>query len=406
TCIFVPLVKDNAILGALTAYRQEVRPFTDKQIALLQSFTAQAVIAMENARLLTETRMALEQQTATAEVLGVINASPGDLSPVFDAMLEKAVRLCQAELGLLTSREGEEFEVVAALSQRPEFVAFSKGQRLRPNRDTVTGRVALEGQVVHIADVNADPDYLNIEGARAGRVGTLLGVPLLREDAVVGTFNVARERVEPFTEKQIALLQNFAAQAVIAMENARLITETREALEQQTATAEVLQVITSSPGDLSPVFNAILQKAHALCGVDRGPLLLYDGEYFRAAATHGLPDAVTAIFREPNRPAPGELRAQLVAGARYAHSADLAESEGYRSGAPSAKIVVDIGGTRSVLWVPLRKDGVLLGAISAGRTEVKPFSDKEISLLENFAAKAVIAMENARLLTQTRGALE
>jgi GAF domain-containing protein len=182
--------------------------------------------------------------------------------------------------------------------------------------------------------------------------------------------------------------------------------ERDEALHRETATAEVLQVINSSPGDLAPVFGAILQKAHTLCGVDRGTLQLYDGEYFRAVATHGLPEAVATLFREPNRPAPGELRAQLLAGARYAHSADLAESEGYRSGALSAKMVVDIGGTRSVLWVPLRKDSVLFGAISAARTEVKPFSDKEIRLLENFAAQAVIAMENARLLTETREALE
>src|SRR6516162_10690594 len=174
--------------------------------------------------------------------------------------------------------------------------------------------------------------------------------------------------------------------------------ERDEALAREIAVAEILQAINSSSGDLTPVFDAILEKAHTICGVDRGILQLYDGEYFREVATHGLPEAVAAIAREPNRPAPGELRAQLLAGARFAQAADLAESEAYRAGVPSVRAVVDIAGTRSVLWVPLRKDGVLLGAISAARTEVKPFSDKEIALLENFAAQAVIAMENARLL--------
>jgi GAF domain-containing protein len=342
--------------------------------------------------------------------LQVINSSPGDLRPVFDEMLERALRLCEAAFGFMDTYDGEVWDTVA-MRQVPLKYAEYLGEQRLASPGTAHSRIEHGEHLVHIADLSAEELYrtgnpqrsrlVELAGAR-----TFLVVSLRKDSTLLGAFSIYRREVRPFSDKQIALLENFAAQAVIAMENARLITETREALEQQTATAEILQVINSSPGDLAPVFNAILQKARALCGVDRGTLLLYDGEYFRAVATHGLPDAVTAIFREPNRPAPGELRAQLVAGARYAHSADLAESEGYRSGAPSAKIVVDIGGTRSVLWVPLRKDGVLLGAISAGRTEVKPFSDKEISLLENFAAQAVIAMENARLITETREALE
>jgi GAF domain-containing protein len=407
TILYVPLRKDTALLGYITVYRQEVRPFTDKQIALLENFAAQAVIAMENARLITETREALDQQTATAEVLGVINSSPGELAPVFDAMLERATRLCEAEYGILANYDGDRFHGVAAVGF-PMDTARALSRLGHPPPNTVLGRLERTKQTVQMADISQEPSFAAVFEINPWlrRVHTALSVPLLKEGELIGAFSMFREEVRPFSDKQIALLQNFAAQAVIAMENARLLTETREALEQQTATAEVLQVINSSPGDLAPVFDSILEKAHSLCGFDRGQLQLCDGEYFRAVSTRGLPDAVVALFREPTRPAPGELRAQLLAGARYAHSADLAESEGYRSGARSAKIVVDIGGTHSVLWVPLRKDGILLGAISAGRTEVKPFSDKEIRLLENFAAQAVIAMENARLITETREALE
>ena len=208
--------------------RKRVEPFSERQIELVRTFADQAVIAIENTRLLTELREALEQQTSTAEVLQVINSSRGDLMPVFDAMLERAMRLCQAELGLLTSREEEGYRVVAARSGRPELVAITQGRLLRVNRDGVTGRVALEGRVVHIVDAFADPGYRLEDIKAAGNVRTLLGVPLLRDGAVAGTINLGLERVEPFTDKQIALMQNFAAQAVIAMDNARLLDEIRQ----------------------------------------------------------------------------------------------------------------------------------------------------------------------------------
>jgi GAF domain-containing protein len=407
--LMAPLVKDAGVSGVFAIFRREVHPFTDKQIALLQNFAAQAVIAMENARLLTETREALEQQTATAEVLQVINASPGDLAPVFDAMLERAIRLCEATYGHMFTYDGELFHL-AAISGPPGYVEWSS--QLGPVRSGPSaplGRISRGERIVHVTDVQEEDVYHTSPGFReqADRRGvrSQITIALLKDDVLLGAMVVYRQEVRPFTDKQIALLQNFAAQAVIAMENARLLTETREALEQQTATAEVLQVINSSPGDLGPVFDALVEKAMRLCDAAHGALRTYDGQDFHLVAAYGQPQAVEPLQRLPIRPiGPGPFEL-LTRGEAIVHIPDARETAGYRN-QPRARERIDLANIRTWLGVALRKEGALLGAIIVYRQEVRPFSDKQIALLQNFAAQAVIAIENARLITETREALE
>jgi GAF domain-containing protein len=396
TGLWIALRKDDDLLGMFVLYRAEIRPFTEKQIALLQNFAAQAVIAMENARLLTETREALEQQTATAEVLQVINSSPGDLAPVFDTMVDTAARLCGTNVAGLAIRVGDAYRYVATRSLNPQWDAYVSGFSFKPERGTATGRTLLERRIIHVADLAADPEHTVPEIVSVGGIRTFLGVPLLREGEPIGVLALARQQVEPFTERQIALVDTFAAQAVIAMENARLITETREALEQQTATAEVLQVINSSPGDLAPVFDAILEKAHTLCGAAHGAMGTYDSDYyFRTIATRGYPEPLAERLRQGFAGSTNPVTRPLIDGARFVQIPNMAEVDH-----PIPRAAAELGGMRTGLFVPLRKDNVLIGHISATRPEIRLFAEKDITLIENFAAQAVIAMENARLITE------
>jgi two-component system, NtrC family, sensor kinase len=397
TLVAVPLLKDDTFLGDIVIYRREVRPFSDKQIALLQNFAAQAVIAIENARLLTETREALEQRTATAEILRVISGSPTDVQPTFDAIAARATILSGAASGMVYRFDGSLIHFVANYALPPELQqAMHRSFPCPPGRQSTTTRAILSQEVVHVADVAADPEYALPAIVQTGW-HTALAVPILQDDNPVGAITVARREVAPFSPAQIDLLKTFADQAAIAIENVRLFNETREALEQQTATAEVLQVINSSPGDLTPVFDAILEKAHSLCGVAFGSLELYDGENFRSVAERGLPKAFAEMLRQGYPASDNPATRPLIEGSRFTHIADLADTD-YAITQSAAELL----SARTLLCIPLRRDNLLLGMIACARQEVRLFSDKEISLLENFAAQAVIAMDNARLLNEIR----
>jgi two-component system NtrC family sensor kinase len=352
---------------------------------------------------------ALEQQKATAEVLRVISSSPGDLEPVFQAMLENATRICGAKFSLLLLLEGDAYRYVALHGAPPAFAESCRRRKIiSVNPGTAMGRAAATKKPVQFADIRTEPAYINDperfsilhdSGAR-----TFLSVPMLKDNDVIGAINIYRQEVRPFTDKQIELVETFAAQAVIAIENARLLNELRqrttdlaESLEQQTATSEVLRVISSSPGELEPVFQAMLENAVRICDAKFGTLFRYDNGAFAPAAQFGVPAALVEFHRQRGsfQPAAGTNLHRMWLTKDVVRVAD-------DSAEPVPSPAVEFGGARSLISVPMLKENALIGAISIHRQEVRPFTDKQVELLTNFAAQAVIAIENARLLNELR----
>ena len=361
----------------------------------------------ELARYIRERDEAQEQQAATAEVLKVISRSTFDLQTVLDTLTKSAVQLCAADRGFIFMQDGDLYRARAVFGFSREAQQYALENPLRRDRGSATGRVALEGKTVHIPDLLADPEY-TATGLKAFGYRTILSVPLQRDGTTIGIFSLTRDKVNPFTDEQIELVKTFADQAVIAIENTRLLNELRESLKQQTAAADVLRVISSSPGDLEPVFGAMLDNAIRICDATFGNIYRYDGEGLHLVAWHNTPAALVEDRKcSPYHPSSTTPTGRALASKATVHVLDARVEPAYTEERnPGMVAVVELGGMRTYVVVPLLKETEVIGVLTVLRQEVCAFTDKQIELLQNFAAQAVIAIENARLLNELRQLLE
>jgi len=410
TILSVPLLREGAAIGVITLRRTEVDPFTDKQVALLQTFADQAVIAIENVRLFKELEErnrdlteALEQQTATAEILRVISSSPTSVEAVFDTILANALRLCETPNGGIFTFDGEAFHIAAAAHWNDQFLAALREAPILPGPETPLRRVGLELRPSQVADIFSDPSFSPPEMYRREGMRTALAVPMLKEGRLIGALTFHRREVRPFTAKQIALIETFADQAVIAIENVRLFKELEarnhdltEALEQQTATSEILRVISQSQTDVQPVFDTIVQSAVELCDAVMGNLQQFDGERMHLVATHNIPPEALklALSQYPMRLDKSRAANRAVLNRAVVNIQDVFQDPDYGSNAAR------VAGWRSVLSVPMLREGKSVGAITVARAAAGMFSENHVELLKTFADQAVIAVENVRLFKE------
>jgi signal transduction histidine kinase len=398
------MLKDSELIGSINMYRQEVRPFTDKQIDLVKNFAAQAVIAIENARLLNELRQrtedlteSLEQQTGTSEVLKVISSSQGDLQPVFETMLSNAVRICSARFGNLFLFDGREARIAAMHNAPRAYEEQRRDDPVIPLDGTIVGPAVRTKRVNHVHDLATDKNYARSALVRLASARSGLAVPMLRDDAVIGGITIYRDVVQPFTDKQIALLQNFASQAVIAVENARLLNEQRESLQQQTATADVLKVISRSTFDLQSVLNTLAESAVRLCGADIASIHRQQGNNYQTVAIHGGPPEIRDLVLRtvPFAAGRGSVVGRTVGDRRPIQIPDVLADPDYSLLDMQQKV-----GFRTIMGVPILREGNPIGVIVLMRLTVRPFSEKQIELATTFADQAGIAIENVRLFDE------
>jgi GAF domain-containing protein len=405
--IAAPMFKEDELVGAIVIYRTEVRPFTDKQIELVRDFAAQAVIAIENTRLLSELRESLQQQTATADVLKVISRSTFDLQVVLDALVESVARLCDADSASIHRPKADGYQCVASHGYSHEFQQYLRDHPIQPGRGSVLGRVVSEGKAVHVPDVLADPEHALVEQRKVGGYRTVLGVPLMRQGVAVGLIRLTRNKVQPFGDKQIELVTTFADQAVIAIENTRLFEEVQartrdlsDTLEQQTATSEILSVISRSPTNIQPVFEAIADSAMRLCNADYGSTNVLEGGMVHLVAQRGQ----SALWlEEARRLFPRPLTRELIGGAamldrEVVHLEDLQSHPEF----PASHALARTMGYHTALAIPILRNEVPVGSIVMFRQEHRSFTDAEIGLLRTFADQAVIAIENTRLFEEVQ----